>query len=72
MLAENSLRKGKQIHWPRAETPTHFLTMGLHSDLNEAARMAARDVIDFLVSSRDEAYIFCSLAVGSTSNPTSR
>jgi len=35
--------------------------------LNEAARMATREMIDFLVSekgmSRHEAYIFCSLAV---------
>src|SRR6266699_895442 len=61
------VRKGKKIRWPRAETPTHFITMGLHTDLNEAARMATREMIDFLVSekgfSRDEAYIFCSLAV---------
>jgi acetamidase/formamidase len=61
------VRKGKQIRWPRAETPTHFITMGLHPDLNEAARMATREMIDFLVSekgmSRDEAYILCSLAV---------
>jgi acetamidase/formamidase len=61
------VRKGKEIRWPRAETPTHFITMGLHPDLNEAARMATREMIDFLVSekgmSRDEAYIFCSLAV---------
>jgi acetamidase/formamidase len=61
------VRKGKQIRWPRAETPTHYITMGLHPDLNEAARMATREMIDFLVSekgmSHDEAYIFCSLAV---------
>jgi len=61
------VRKGKPIRWPRAETPTHFITMGLHPDLNEAARMATREMIDFLVSekgmSRDEAYLFCSLAV---------
>jgi len=61
------VRKGKPIRWPRAETPTHFITMGLHSDLNEAARMATREMIEFLVSekgmSRDEAYILCSLAV---------
>jgi acetamidase/formamidase len=60
------VRKGRQIRWPRAETPTHFITMGLHPDLNEAARMATREMIDFLVSqkgmSRDEAYILCSLA----------
>jgi acetamidase/formamidase len=61
------VRKGKQIRWPRAETPTHFIAMGLHPDLNEAARMATREMIDFLVAekgmSRDDAYIFCSLAV---------
>ena len=61
------VRKGKQIRWPRAETPTHYITTGLHPDLNEAARMATREMIDFLVSekgmSHDEAYIFCSLAV---------
>ena len=60
------VRKGKQIRWPRAETPTHFITMGLHPDLDEAARMAVREMIDFLVSekgmSRDEAYLLCSLA----------
>ena len=61
------VRKGKPIRWPRAETPTHFITMGLHPDLNEAAKMATREMIDFLMSerglSRDDAYILCSLAV---------
>ena len=61
------VRKGKPIRWPRAETPTHFIAMGLHPDLNEAARMATREMIDFLASekgmSRDEAYILTSLAV---------
>ena len=41
--------------------------MGLHPDLNEAARTATREMIEFLVSekgfSRDEAYMLCSLAV---------
>jgi acetamidase/formamidase len=40
--------------------------MGLHEDLDEAARMATREMIDFLVAekgmSRDEAYLLCSLA----------
>lgn len=61
------VRKGKPIRWPRAETPTHFITMGLHPDLDEAARIATREMIDFLVSekgmSRDDAYILSSLAV---------
>ncbi len=61
------VRKGKSIRWPRAETPTHYITMGLHPDLNEAVKMATREMIDFLMSerglSRDDAYILCSLAV---------
>jgi acetamidase/formamidase len=60
------VRKGKQILWPRAETPTHFITMGLNADLDEAARMAVREMIDFLTTekgmSRDDAYLLCSLA----------
>lgn len=65
--AQIFVRKGKQIRWPRAETPTHFIAMGLHTDLDEAARMATREMIEFLVSekkmSRDDAYILCSLAM---------
>ncbi len=61
------VRKGKPIKWPRAETPTHYISMGLHPDLNEAARIATREMIEFLMSekglSRDEAYTLCSLAV---------
>ena len=61
------LHKGKFIKWPRAETPTHFITMGLNTDLDEAARMAVREMIDYLVSerglTRDDAYLLCSQAV---------
>jgi acetamidase/formamidase len=61
-----NVRKGKLLHWPRAETPTHYIAMGLHTDLDEAARLATREMIDFLATekkmSRDEAYILCSLA----------
>jgi acetamidase/formamidase len=61
------VRKGKRLLWPRAETPTHFIAMGLHTDLDEAARLATREMIEFLVTekgmSRDEAYFLCSLAV---------
>jgi len=60
------VRKGKPILWPRAETPTHFISMGLNSDLDEAARIAVREMVDFLVSekglSREDAYLLCSLA----------
>jgi len=42
------------------------MTMGLDPDLDEAARLATREMVDFLVAekglSRDDAYILCSLA----------
>ena len=61
-----TVRKGKRLTWPRAETPTHYIAMGLHTDLDEAARLATHEMIDFLVTEkgmkRDEAYILCSLA----------
>jgi acetamidase/formamidase len=63
---ELHVRKGQRLRWPRAETPTHYIAMGLHEDLNEAARLATREMVDFLVAakglSRDEAYMLCSLA----------
>jgi acetamidase/formamidase len=61
-----SVQKGRHLIWPRAETPTHYITMGLHTDLDEAAKLATHEMIDFLVTekkmSRDDAYILCSLA----------
>jgi acetamidase/formamidase len=61
-----TLRQGKRLAWPRAETPTHYIAMGLHVDLDEAAKLATREMIDFLVAekkmSREQAYILCSVA----------
>ena len=61
-----TVRKGQRLAWPRAETPTHYISMGLHTDLDEAAKLAVREMIDFLVAEkhmkRDEAYILCSVA----------
>jgi acetamidase/formamidase len=61
------VRKGARLRWPRAETPTHYMTMGLDPDLDEASRIATREMIDFLVAekrlSRDDAYMLTSLAV---------
>jgi acetamidase/formamidase len=62
-----TVRTDQTLRWPRAETPSHFIMMGLHPDLDEAARLATREVIDFLVNeksmSREDAYLLCSLAV---------
>src|SRR6267142_2530184 len=61
-----TVRKGRRLAWPRAETPTHYIAMGLHTDVGEAAKLATRELIDFLVAekkmNRDEAYILCSVA----------
>jgi acetamidase/formamidase len=58
--------KGQRLKWPRAETPTHYIAMGLSEDLDEATRLAVREMVDFLVvqkkMSRDDAYMLCSLA----------
>jgi len=53
--------------WPRAETPTHFITLGFNEDLDLAMKQALRGMIDFIVArsalTRVQAYQFCSLAV---------
>jgi acetamidase/formamidase len=60
------VRKDMHLRWPRAETPTHYITMGLHEDLTEATKMALREMIDFLVTvkhmTRDDAYQLSSVA----------
>jgi acetamidase/formamidase len=60
------VRKDMHLRWPRAETQSHFITMGFNEDLNEATKMAVREMIDFLVSekhlSRDDAYMLSSVA----------
>jgi acetamidase/formamidase len=61
------VRKDMKLKWPRAETPTHHIVMGLDKDLTEAMKLATREAIDFLAAeknlSREEAYMLASLAV---------
>src|SRR5216683_1509559 len=61
------VRKDMHLKWPRAETPTHYIAMGLDPDLTQATRLAALETIDFLVSekklSRDDAYALASVAI---------
>jgi acetamidase/formamidase len=58
------VRKDLKLRMPRAETPTHFITMGLDVDLDNAAVQALRAMIDWLGTllglSREDAYSFCS------------
>jgi acetamidase/formamidase len=52
---------------PRAESPTHYITMGLNEDMDQAMKQALREMIAFICMrtnlSREQAYMFCSLAV---------
>lgn len=61
------VRKDLKLRWPRAETPTHHIVMGLDKDLTKATKLAVREAIDFLVThkdlSPDEAYMLASLSV---------
>jgi acetamidase/formamidase len=61
------LHKGMHIGWPRAETPTHYMTMGLHQDLNQAVKIATREMLNYITEtkslSRDETYMLLSAAM---------
>jgi acetamidase/formamidase len=60
------VRKDMHLKWPRAETPTHYITMGLNDDINACAQGAVREMIDFLVTekhlTRDDAYMLASVS----------
>ncbi|HKA40362.1 MAG TPA: acetamidase/formamidase family protein [Burkholderiales bacterium] len=62
------VRKDMKLTWPRAETPTHWMVMGLHPNLEEAMKIAVRETIDFITGrfphlTRQEAYMIASVAV---------
>jgi acetamidase/formamidase len=62
------VHKGMKLVWPRAETPTHWIVMGLHPNLEEAMKIAVRETIDFITKrfpnlTREEAYMIASVAV---------
>lgn len=60
------VRKDLHLKWPRAETPTHYITMGMEEELIVATKQAVREMIDFLVTekgmTRDDAYMLSSIA----------
>jgi acetamidase/formamidase len=47
-----TVRKGMTLKWPRAETPTHFISMGIDLDLTAATRIAIQQMIDFLAETK--------------------
>tara|TARA_B100001971_G_C17846365_1_gene361178 strand:- start:29 stop:547 length:519 start_codon:yes stop_codon:yes gene_type:complete len=60
------VRKDLSLKFPRAESPTHYITMGMNEDLDDAAKQALREMIALLGEvaglSPEDAYILCSLA----------
>jgi len=60
------VHKDTQQKYPRAETPTHYISMGFHHELYPATKIAVREMVDFLMSekhlSHDEAYMLTSVA----------
>lgn len=57
----------RPLAWPRAETPTHYITMGMDEDLNLAMAIALQEAVNFLQQEKSlsaaDAYSLCSLAV---------
>ncbi len=60
------LRDDLSFTYPRAETPTHYITMGMDPDLDQCVVVALRDMIKFICEktnlSKEDAYTLCSLA----------
>lgn len=60
------VHKGKSLEWPRAETFTHFITMGCDRDLYTATRIAVREMVKFLMDekkmTKTDAYMLSSVA----------
>jgi acetamidase/formamidase len=66
-VLEFVVRKDLKLKLPMAETPTHWITMGFHEDLNEATKIALREAIQFIAKTKgltaDDAYSLASLTV---------
>jgi acetamidase/formamidase len=61
-----TVRKGMPLSWPRAETPTDYISMGCDEDLKNATTIAIQEMVDFLAATKHltkhEAYQLVSLA----------
>jgi acetamidase/formamidase len=61
-----TVRKGMKLNWPRAETNTHYISMGTDVDLRIATRVAIQEMVDFLAANKKmdkhQAYQLTSLA----------
>lgn len=60
------VHKDRHLNWPRAETSTHFIVMGMDPDLTKATQIAVQEMIDFLMEERHlergDAYSLASIA----------
>jgi acetamidase/formamidase len=63
---EFHLRTDKALAWPRAENATAWITMGFDEDLDDAVKIALREMIALIVEksglSAQDAYTLCSIA----------
>jgi acetamidase/formamidase len=61
-----TVKKGMKLTWPRAETPTDYVSMASDEDLKVATTLAVEEMVDFLSSTRKltkhEAYQLVSVA----------
>jgi acetamidase/formamidase len=70
IVHKGSLSDQHRLVWPRAETPTAYISMGFSEDLKTATEMAVRNMIRFLSEqnldfprlSREDAYSLISVA----------
>lgn len=64
---EFHVRKDMKLEWPMIETKDYVITMGFHQDLDEAAKIAVRNMIGRIMQDynlrREDAYAVCSFAV---------
>ena len=60
------VHKGRTLILPRAETPTHFVVMGIDVNLDRAMRIATEQAVDFLTREKGlspaDAYVLASIA----------
>jgi acetamidase/formamidase len=61
-----TVRKGMKLDWPRAETPTDFISMAADPDLTVATKIAIQEMVDYLADARKltkhQAYQLVSMA----------
>ena len=61
------VRKDMKLTWPRAETPTHIITMGMDRNLTTATKIALREMLHYLTDVKGlpvvDAYPLMSIAV---------